>query len=219
MTSADASRGVRRNPYVGAQLTVAAAIALDVALPKRLTIGPIWLMPAVEGALLLALIGMAYHPALHDSPRRRHFALAMIGMVSAVNAVSLGLLTHYLLHGHDSNGRTLILAGTVLWLTNVLLFGLWFWELDRGGPIERRGGTANRPDWMFPQMSTPEIAPDGWDPSLLDYLYLSFTNATAFSPTDAMPLTPAAKLLMAAQSVISLVTVALVVSRAVNILS
>jgi hypothetical protein len=135
-----------------------------------------------------------------------------------VNIFSLALLVHLLVRGHHERGRPLILAGVVLWITNVLLFGLWYWELDRGGPVERVEDPDAAPDFLFPQMSEPKFAP-GWTPTLIDYLYISFTNATAFSPTDAMPLTPAAKLLMSGQALTALVTVGLVVARAVNILN
>ena len=147
--------------------------------------------------------------------------MALIGLVSAVNIISLYLLVHYLLHhtGRPTQGRPLILAGVVLWVTNVLLFGLWYWELDRGGPVERVMNADARPDFLFPQMTLPQqYAPRNWIPGLIDYLYVSFTNATAFSPTDTMPLTATAKLLMSAQALTALLTIGLVVARAVNIL-
>ena len=133
-------------------------------------------------------------------------------------AASLVLLVHYLLHGGRGNGRQLIFSGLLLWVTNVLLFGLWYWQLDRGGPLERALEATHPPDFMFPQMSDPQWAPRAWRPGLIDYMYVSFTNSTAFSPTDSMPLSPAAKLLMGGQSVVALLTLALVVARAVNIL-
>jgi uncharacterized membrane protein len=209
----------RRDPYWGAQLVVLVAILVDVTLPEKVTLGPTWLLPSIEGALLLALrVGTGAMEA-YESPRRRQFALGMIALVSAVNAFSLAALVHLLLHGHHENGRNLILAGALLWITNVLLFGLWYWELDRGGPVRRRSSLPGPPDFLFPQMATPELKQSDWEPSLVDYLYVSFTNATAFSPTDTMPLTPWAKTLMSLQSLISLVTVGLVIARAVNILS
>jgi hypothetical protein len=117
-----------------------------------------------------------------------------------------------------SEGKPLILAAMQIWLTNVIVFGLWYWELDRGGPNARCHPHPRNPDFLFPQMGTPEVAPLGWTPRFLDYLYLAFTNATAFSPTDTMPLTVLAKTLMAAQSIASLITVSVVAARAVNIL-
>jgi len=210
----------RHAPFLGPELVVLAAILLGLALPQKLTIGPTWLLPAVEGVLLLGLAIATPHPKVRHSPLRRRFAIALIGLVSAVNAVSLGLLSHYLLHGGKESGRPLIFSGVALWGTNVLLFALWYFELDRGGPIARTLGDERAPDFMFVQMAdAARFSPPDWKPKLVDYLYTSFTNATAFSPTDTMPLTSAAKWLMASQALISLTTVVLIVARAVNILA
>ncbi|MDQ6745700.1 MAG: DUF1345 domain-containing protein [Actinomycetota bacterium] len=209
----------RLDPFWAPQLVVGGALALDLLLPGKLTIGPAWLLPAVEGLLLLGLMAASPHPRMRHSPLRRQVALALTGLVSVVNTVSLALLCHYLLQGRKESGRSLIVAGVVLWVTNVLLFGLWYWQLDRGGPLARGTRDEVLPDFMFPQMADPRWAPRNWGPGLIDYMYVSFTNATAFSPTDTMPLTRTAKSLMAAQSVIALLTVSLVVARAVNILS
>ncbi len=206
-------------PFWEPQLVVACAIALQLSLSESVTIGPAWLFPALEGVLLIGLVVASPHPNVRHSPLRRHAAIGMIGLVSAANIVSLVLLCHHLLSGGKENGHALILSGIVLWCTNVLLFGLWYWEVDRGGPVARARGEWDAPDFLFVQMTNPEHAPKNWQPRLIDYLYVSLTNATAFSPTDTMPLTPTAKWLMSAQSVASLVTVGLVVARAVNILS
>ena len=112
----------------------------------------------------------------------------------------------------------LLVTGGAIWLTNIIVFGLWYWEFDRGGPVARAHGTRPYPDFQFVQMTSPELAPPDWEPAFADYLYLAFTNASAFSPTDVMPLSRWAKLAMTLQSVISIVTVALIVARAVNIL-
>jgi hypothetical protein len=209
----------RLDPFWGPQLVVSGAIVLDVFLPDKLTLGPKWLLPSVEGLLLLGLVAASPHPRWRHSSLRRNVAMGLIGLVSAVNIFSLVELVRYLLHGGSAGGRPLIGAGIVLWVTNVLLFGLWYWELDRGGPIERATNPDNPPDFMFPQMDKPQFAPQDWVPGLVDYLYVSFTNATAFSPTDAMPLTQSAKILMSAQALASLLIIGLVVARAVNILS
>jgi hypothetical protein len=208
------------DPFWGPQLIVACAIVLDISLPDKLTLGPTWLLPSVEGLLLLGLLIASPHPRIRHSPMRRKLAIALIGLVSAVNLVSLYLLVHNLLHHHikETTGRPLILAGVVLWVTNVLLFGLWYWELDRGGPIARAMDPNAFPDFLFPQMTEQKYAPPDWEPQLIDYLYVSFTNATAFSPTDTMPLTQIAKVLMATQGLAALVTVGLVFARAINIL-
>src|SRR5206468_843498 len=139
--------------------------------------------------------------------------------VSVANVYSLVELTRLLLYHHVSNGPELIASGVLIWLTNFLIFGLWYWELDRGGPGRRAAGTDGAPDFLFPQMQDDTIEPRDWRPRLLDYLYVSLTNASAFSPTDTMPLSPMAKGVMGLQSIVSLVTVGLIVSRAVNILS
>jgi len=205
-------------PFWEPQLVVACAIALQLSLSEQVTIGPPWLLPAMEGALLIGLVIVSPRPNVKHSPYRRRAAIAMIGLVSAANIVALVRLCHLLLHGSKENGHALILSGVVLWCTNVLLFGLWYWEVDRGGPSARLRGERDVPDFLFPQMLSPTWAAPDWMPQLIDYLYLSLTNATAFSPTDTMPMTPTAKWLMSAQSLASLVTVGLVVARAVNIL-
>jgi len=180
------------DPFWAPQLVVAGAIALDLALPERLTLGPNWLLPSVEGLLLAGLLLASPNPRMRHSPGRRNVAMGLIGLVSLVNSISLVLLVHYLLHGGKADGRALIGAGFLLWVTNVLLFGLWYWELDRGGPVERARTPSAMPDFLFPQMADPRWAPPEWKPTLVDYLYVSFTNASAFSPTATMPLTPTA---------------------------
>jgi hypothetical protein len=208
----------RGDPYWPAQLAVAVAIALNFVLTEKITIGPTWLMPAVEGVLLAALVVVAPRRATAHSRGRRRFGLAVVGFVTLAYVVSLGLLIHFLINGGATGGHRLILSGAVLWATNVLLFSVWYWELDRGGPVVRFLDPHALPDFQYPQMENPGLAPKGWRPGFLDYLYTSFTNATAFSPTDTMPLTQTAKVVMGIQSAAALLTVGLVVARAVNIL-
>lgn len=209
------------DPFWGPQLLVAGAIALDLLLPDKLTLGPTWLLPSIEGMLLVVLLAISPHPRVRHSALRRNVAMSLIGLVSVVNIFSLIELCRYLLHGHATNGRPLIFSGVALWVTNVLLFSLWYWELDRGGPQARaKPGSERRADFLFSQMGDAQrFAPPDWSPGVIDYLWLSFTTATAFSPTDTMPLSQTAKVLMAIQSLTALLIVALVVSRAVNILS
>jgi uncharacterized membrane protein len=208
-------------PFWPAQATILAAIGLQVALPARLTAGPSWLIPALEGALLVGMFLATPKQLEHEHPRRRRVALGLTAFVTAANIYSLGALTHYLLHSKISGGegRLLIVAGTLIWLTNFLIFGLWYWEMDRGGPGKRAAGHDGPPDFLFPQMSDDRIEPREWRPQFIDYLYVSLTNATAFSPTDTMPLSAPAKGTMGIQSLVSLVTIGLIVSRAVNILA
>jgi uncharacterized membrane protein len=208
----------RGDPYWPAQVAVGVAIALNLGLSERVTVGPTWVLAAVEGLLLVALILVAPTRVTVHSRGRRRFALAVIGVVSLANAVSLALLVHFLINGGRVGGHPLIVSGAVLWATNVLLFAVWYWEMDRGGPAYRFLDPAGLADFQFPQMDNPQLAPAGWRPGFGDYLYTSLTNATAFSPTDTMPLTHTAKMVMAIQSVTALLTVGLVVARAVNIL-
>jgi uncharacterized membrane protein len=206
-------------PFWPAQLTILAAIGLQLALPARLTVGPSWLIPALEAVLLLGMFMATPRQLEHEHPRRRRVALGLTAFVSAANIYSLGALTHFLLHHNVSNGRELIVSGVLIWLTNFLIFGLWYWEMDRGGPGRRASGKDGPPDFLFVQMNDDRIEPSGWRPQFIDYLYVSLTNATAFSPTDTMPLSSAAKSTMGIQGLVSLVTIGLIVSRAVNILA
>lgn len=208
----------RGDPYWPAQLAVAVAIALNLVLSEKVTVGPTWLVPGVEGLLLAALVVIVPRRATAHSRVRRRFGLLVVGVVSLTNVVSLGLLVHFLISGGHAGGHRLILSGAVLWVTNVLLFAVWYWEMDRGGPVVRFLDPDAVPDLQYPQMENPQLAPAGWRPGFVDYLYTSLTNATAFSPTDTMPLTQTAKVVMGIQSVAALLTVGLVVARAVNIL-
>ena len=208
----------RAEPHWPALLSVAAAIALQLLLPARLAVGPAWVLPALEALLLVGLTAISPMKLSTQHETRRRLALSITALVSFANAISLALLVHLLLHHNVTNGRELIVSGSLIWLTNVLLFGLWYWEVDRGGPGRRATGEDGEPDFLFPQMNDDQIQPAGWRPKFIDYLYVSLTNALAFSPTDTMPLTGQAKSLMGLQSLVSLVTIGLVVSRAVNIL-
>ncbi len=199
--------------------TLVVAIGLQLALPERVVAGPRWLLPSLEAVLLIVMIIASPLQLGGEHRTRRRLAVTLTALVSAANITSLGLLTHYLLHHHTSDGRVLIVAGALIWMTNVLIFGLWYWETDRGGAGKRAAGTDGPPDFLFPQMNDDRIQPANWRPMFIDYLYLSLTNALALSPTDTMPLTPTAKSIMGAQSLVSLVTIGLVIARAVNILT
>ncbi len=202
-----------------ATLAIVAAIALYLALPDTLVLGPNWVLPILEGAILVPLTVARPHRHAGESGRSRIAAIVLIALANLGNVASLGLLVNLLLSGSHITGRTLILAAIEIYLTNVIVFGLWYWELDGGGPAARLAGRSSFPDFLFPQMNAPDKAPPGWRPAFLDYIYVSLTNATAFSPTDTMPLTRMAKALMAMQCVASLLTVALVAGRAVNVLT
>jgi hypothetical protein len=199
-------------------LAVAAAVALQYPLPGRLVlVHPSWLLPTLQDVLLIALVTADPRRVNRESQVIRLTGLTLAVLLSLVNAWSVARLVVDLVNGTEGNtaGPLLVTGGTI-WLINVIVFALWYWEFDRGGPVAR--ALRLYPDFQFAQMAAPSLAPPGWEPAFGDYLYLSFTNATAFSPTDTMPLSRWAKMAMTAQAVVSIVTVTLVVARAVNIL-
>ncbi|HEY1666830.1 MAG TPA: hypothetical protein VGG54_14165 [Trebonia sp.] len=203
-------------------ITTALAIGLQVAVPDKLVlVSPSWILPVAQGALLVVLVMANPHRIDRQSTAMRSLSLVLGGLLTLANVWSVARLAIGITRGHlGQNAGQLLITGAVIWLTNVIVFGLWYWEFDRGGPVARALNIGNRyPDFQFAQMVSPsEMVPPNWEPAYLDYLYLAFTNASAFSPTDVMPMSRWAKVAMTVQSIISIVTVALVVSRAVNIL-
>jgi uncharacterized membrane protein len=210
------TRGEQRWPFA---VAIMAMIGLQLLLPERLTFGDRWVLPAIEVLIIVVLV--AANPGRMERSSRplRMLGLALIAVASLGNVWSVGQLVYGITTGGEPGSAAELLAtGGDVWLINVLTFAVWFWELDRGGPVERANGTDPYPDWLFPQMTASAMTPKDWEPQFLDYLYVAFTNSTAFSPTDTLPLTRWAKSLMLLQSVISLVTAALVVAKAVNAL-
>jgi uncharacterized membrane protein len=200
-------------------LAVGVAITLQILLPDQVANKHRWILPAAAAVLLVALIVSNPRRITRQSAALRSLSMVLIAVISIGNAWSAGRLIVGLVQGTE--GQTagpLLLTGAAIWLTNVIVFALWYWELDRGGPAARAVAPRPHPDFLFAQMQSPELAPDDWEPAFADYLYLSFTNATAFSPTDVLPLSRWAKLTMMLHSLVSLATVALVIARAVNIL-
>jgi len=178
----------------------------------------LWLMPVVPEALLLVALGWSRpRHRLEQMGIRRDVAIALLGLLSAANAFILVALVASLVNGGVRSGGQLLFEAVTVWGTNVIAFGLWFWAVDQGGPVRRHEPNPPPHDFQFPQLENPELAEPGWYPKLFDYLYVSFTNSIAFSPTDSMPLTRRAKALMLAESAVSAVTVLLVAARAVNI--
>jgi uncharacterized membrane protein len=202
-----------------ASAAIAVAIIFYLTLPERYTLGPSWLMPCLELAILVPMSFKSPHRTAKEGRLDQVLSVIMIGIVNSANMSSLVLLVYRLIyHGANVSGPELLWSSLGIWSTNVIVYALWYWEMDRGGPDQRLLENHSAPDFLFPQMSTPGCSKPDWTPSFIDYLYLAFTNATAFSPTDAMPLTSVAKALMLSQSVVSLVTITLVAARAVNIL-
>jgi hypothetical protein len=201
-------------PPVGA---VVACLVLYLVLPKDFTVGPDWAFMVVELAMVVVLLAATWTDRW-SAPVSRRIVIGLIALLSLANAGSLILLIHSLLFHKHFTGAELVKSGADIWLTNMIVFALWYWELDQGGPTVRGGAAALTPDFLFPQMATPQFAPAGWSPGFVDYLYISFTTSTSFAPNDTVPLTRWAKVPMAFQSTISLITIGLVVARAVNVL-
>ena len=199
-------------------VAIAAALLMQATLPSYLVLGPRWLLPSVGGVLAVALIAANPRRIDRASKPLRTLGLVLIAIITIDNGGSAVRLIIRLVTVGEKDATHLLLTGGAIWLTNVIVFALWYWEFDRGGPVGRMLATHSFPDFQFPQMENPDLAPPDWEARFVDYFYLSFTNATAFSPTDVMPLSRWAKLTMLMQSAVSLVTVALVVARAVNIL-
>jgi uncharacterized membrane protein len=198
---------------------VLAATILFVGTPHRGRIPGWWAGPLLQLVLLGVLI--AQDPGRIDrrSPALQRLMVALLVVMTVGTVTSVTVLAVDILAGVEGVTATVLLGrGAAIWFENVILFSLWYWQFDRGGSAERAAGTAVPPSFAFPENATPELAPAGWRPAYPDYLYLAYTNATAFSPTDTLPVRRWAKLTMMVQSTLSLVIAILVLARAINIL-
>src|SRR4051812_33204383 len=201
------------DPFWPAQVAVFTALVLYIALPDKLTVGPDWLLPTAEALLLAGLIWASpWRRRTQPRPWRRQLALVLSVLVAAGNSVSLGLLIHFVVKGGKAGGYELVLSGAEIWTTAVLIFAVLYWELDGGGPIMRMRHR-HPPPWSFSFPQWVDVGWKDWRPMFVDYLYLSFTNCTAFSPTDTMPLRPSMKLVMMLQGLSALITIGVFVSR------
>lgn len=213
-----------------AALAVMAALLLYITLPPRLIIGPVWFAPLLVLLLLIPLLIVA--PRRDWSRRTRVLGILLIALVNFFNLVSVLLLIVAFFHpelARIHQPAQLLLTGAQIWFTNIIVFGLWYWELDANGPDARaRAKSATHfrnADFLFPQMQVAMMSEGAscvdldWKPEFLDYLYLAFTDATAFSPADVMPLSRWAKALMGAEALVSLITIVIVFSRAISLIS
>jgi uncharacterized membrane protein len=206
----------RRWPMATAVLV---ATLLFVVTPHRGRIPGWWVGPLLQLVLLGFLI--AQDPGRIDrrSATLNHVMAALLVSMTVGTALAVTVLAVDILAGVSGVTATVLLGrGAAIWVENVILFSLWYWQVDRGGPAERAAGSAIPPSFAFPENATPELAPAGWRPAYPDYLYLAYTNATAFSPTDTLPVRRWAKLTMMVQSTLSLVIAILVIARAINVL-
>ncbi|WP_263997719.1 hypothetical protein [Mycobacterium yunnanensis] len=200
-------------------IAIVAAIVIQHAIPVQYTVLPRW--PLIGMELLLVVVTLVVNP-MRMSRRTtvgRWASLILTAAITVDNCASAVVLARRILGGEVSNDAAVLLGGgAAIFVTNVIAFGIWFWELDRGGPFARRSGEQPYPDFLFPQMTDPSKARPDWRPTFVDYLYVSFTNVVAFSPTDTMPLARWAKGMMTLQALVSTTTIALVIARAVNVL-
>jgi hypothetical protein len=213
-----------------AALAVMVAIALYTLLPNALLVGPRFVVPALELALFVPLVLANPRRMTRQNAVLRRLSIALVLLIAAANTVALVLLVGELVDGKAGSGKALLLAAGQVWATNILTFALAYWELDRGGPVRRTQADRDDlppADFRFPQDedhdAITEVAArsslkSGWAPGFIDYLYVSVTNSSAFSPTDTMPLSPRAKLLMAAESVSAIVLSVLVIARGVSLI-
>jgi hypothetical protein len=211
-------RHTRRWP---ASLAVIVALGLQLAVPAQIMQAPRWIMPAIGAALLIPLIWTNPFHLRRDESWLRWIELVLVAVLVLINAVYLISLIVLLSSGETANGNVLVKAALLIWVTNVVAFALWYWEIDRGGPFARmpeHEHEEERADLLFPQMTVDLPGWERWLPGFTDYLFVAFTASTAFSPTDTMPLTARVKTLMGIQSAMALLTIAVVAARAVNVL-
>ena len=206
-----------RLPVLGA---LVAAIALQVAITRSdYAVIPRWPLISLEVLLLAVLVWLNPLRLTRSTIRGKYATWVLLAAITIDNTASAAVLDARIITGEVSNNAMLLLGGgAAIYGTNIIVFGIWYWELDRGGPFARRSGTRPYPDFLFPQMTSPEVAKPDWRPKFVDYLYVSFTNVVAFSPTDTMPLARWAKVMMTVQAMVALSTAALVIARAVNVL-
>jgi uncharacterized membrane protein len=219
VASEEAERGESRWPM---------AVAVLVAAVLRTLLPPELRLHDARG-LFLALVAVLVGVLIVGDPGRidrqatwlRVMTGSLIGLITFVNGGSSIRLVISIIYSEPftQTARVLLACGGIIWLTNVIAFGLWYWDLDRGGAAARAAGSTIKPAFLFPEMSSPEYVREGWYPTFVDYLHLSFNTAMAFSPTDVSAIKPWAKVMMMAEEAISVVVGVLVVARAVNILT
>jgi hypothetical protein len=205
-------------------LALIAAIAMQRAIPERYTVVPRWPLIAMELLLLVILLILNPVKLTRSTTAGKTANLVLLAAITIDNTASAAVLDFHILTGKVSNDAAVLLgSGAAVFITNIIVFGIWYWEIDLGGPFARAGVIERKPkrvypDFLFPQMDVRRAAPTDWEPRFVDYLYVSVTNVMAFSPTDTMPLTHRAKAMMTVQALVAVSTIALVFARAVNVL-
>jgi hypothetical protein len=224
---------VRSNPgeaRYAAGAAILVAVVLYLLLPNHLIVGPRLVVPVLEIALFVPLLVANPHRFTRETAPLRAASIGLVAVIAVANMTALGLLVQTLVDGHAEPGRLLLLGAAQVWVTNMIAFALAFWELDRAGPVARALAPRDQlppADFRFPQdedddavaeVAARSSAISDWSPGFVDYLYLSVTNSSAFSPTDTMPLSHRAKMLMSIESLSALVLMVIVIARGVNVL-
>jgi hypothetical protein len=224
----------RTNPgeaRFAAGAAILVAVVLYLSLPNHLIVGPRFVVPVLELALFVPLLVANPRRFTRETAALRGVSIGLTVLIMAANMTALGLLVSTLVDGHAAPGRLLLLGAAQVWATNMIAFALAFWELDRGGPVARALEPHDQlppADFRFPQdedddaiaeVAARSSAMSDWSPGFVDYLYLSVTNSSAFSPTDTMPLSHRAKMLMSIESLSALVLMVIVIARGVNVLA
>ena len=214
------AQATRDEPRWPPALAILGVVFLLQSLHPRLRLLPAWFPYILAIAMLVPMAGVALTSARAPWLRvERTMTFLFIVVVEAGTLVTLArLIGEMLFESKELSGLVLLASAIWVWVVNVLAFSLLYWQLDRDGPHARANNLSRKPDWLFPQTGVPEDVRPGWHPTYVDYLFLGYSTATAFSPTDALPLTPRAKMLMMLQGLVSLVTILIVASRAINIL-
>jgi hypothetical protein len=211
---------IKAEPRWTPALAILVVLFLLVVLPHHVQVMPVWVFHVAALAVLVVMATVTLTPANTLWQRIERMLIILLAVAYIANTIVelvdlIGIIT---LHPSKSNAFSLLSSSVAIWVANVLTFSMLYWQIDRGGPYARASKLSLKPDWLFPQAATPEDVPPDWRPLFLDYLFLGYNTATAFSPTDAMPLTRRAKMLMMLESTISLLTLVIIVSHAINVL-
>jgi uncharacterized membrane protein len=213
------ARGPAAEPRWPMATAVLAATILYVGMPHRGRLPGWWVFPLLQLLLLGLLIAQDRGRIDRRSAALHRLMVALLIVMTTGTVLGVAVLAYDILAAAEGITATILLGrGAAIWVANVIIFSLWYWQLDRGGPAQRAAGSPIPPSFAFPENATPELVPAEWRPSYPDYLYLAYTNATAFSPTDTLPVRRWAKLTMMVQSTLSLIIAILVLARAINVL-
>jgi hypothetical protein len=211
---------IKAEPRWTPALAIFVVLFLLAVVPHHVQVMPVWVFHLSALAVLVVMAAVTLTPANTLWQRIERMLIILLAVAYIANTIvelvdMIGIIT---LHPSKSNAFSLLSSSVAIWVANVLTFSMLYWQIDRGGPYARASKLSVKPDWLFPQAATPEDAPPDWQPLFPDYLFLGYNTATAFSPTDALPLTRRAKMLMMIESTISLLTLVIIVSRAINVL-